>query len=90
NPVRPPGAPVQHGVVVLEVLPGGPADRAGLRSGDILLKLDGEDIVDQADLRSHEAALAPGKVARLDGIRNGVPFSVALTLMQRPSNYAGT
>jgi serine protease DegS/serine protease DegQ len=90
NPVRPPGAAAQRGVVVLEVLPGGPADRAGLRNGDILLKLDGEDIVDQADLRSHEAALAPGKVARLDGIRNGAPFSMSLTLMQRPSNYAGT
>ncbi|HMM66952.1 MAG TPA: trypsin-like peptidase domain-containing protein [Dokdonella sp.] len=91
TPGKPPNGTPPHGVVVLEVLPGGPADNAGLRSGDLLLKLDGEDIVDQADLRSHEAALAPGKVARLEGLRNGVPFSVQLTLMQRPPNaVAGT
>ncbi len=91
TPGKPPNGAPPHGVVVLEVLPGGPADRAGLRSGDLLLKLDGEDIIDQADLRSHEAALAPGKVARLQGLRNGAPFSVQLTLMQRPPNaVAGT
>ena len=78
--------PLQRGVVVVEVLPGGPGDAAGLRRGDILLKLDGEDIIDQADLRSHEAALVPGGVARLDGLRNGTPLSIALTLMQRPQN----
>lgn len=78
--------PLQRGVIVTEVLPGGPGDSAGLRRGDILLKLDGEDIVDLPDLRSHEAALAPGKIARLDGLRNGVPLSVELTLMQRPQN----
>ncbi len=78
--------PLQRGVVVIEVLPGGPGDAAGVRRGDILLKLDGEDIIDQADLRSHEAALAPGTVARLDGLRNGTPLSIELTLMQRPQN----
>ena len=78
--------PLQRGVVVFEVLPGGPGDSAGLRRGDILLKLDGEDILDQADLRSHEAAIAPGTTARIDGLRGGTPFSVEITLMQRPQN----
>jgi serine protease DegS/serine protease DegQ len=87
NPGAPGNGAAQPGVVVLEVLPGGPAGTAGLRRGDILLKLDGEDILGQADLRSREAALAPGEVARLEGLRNGEPFAVRLTLMQRPSNY---
>ena len=78
--------PLQRGVIVVEVLPGGPADTAGLRRGDLLLKLDGEEIVGQADLRSHEAALAPGTIARLEGLRNGIPFSLEVTLMQRPQN----
>ena len=76
--------PLQRGVVVVEVLPGGPADNAGLRRGDLLLKLDAEEIIDQADLRSHEAALAPGTTAHLSGLRGGTPFSVEITLMQRP------
>ena len=79
---------MQPGVVVLEVLPGGPASVAGLRRGDVLLELDGEEILGQADLRSREAALAPGTVARLQGLRNGEPFELSLTLMQRPSIYA--
>src|SRR5690606_14462169 len=87
NPGAPGNGAAQPGVVVLDVLPGGPAGTAGLRRGDILLKLDGEDILGQADLRSREAALAPGEVARLEGLRNGEPFAVRLTLMQRPSNY---
>ena len=66
------------------MLPGGPADNAGLRRGDLLLKLDAEEIIDQADLRSHEAALAPGTTAHLSGLRGGTPFSVEITLMQRP------
>ena len=78
--------PLQRGVVVVEVLPGGPADTAGLRRGDLLLKLDADEIIDQADLRSHEAALAPGTTARLSGLRGGAPFSVEITLMQRPQN----
>ncbi|MEZ5461847.1 S1C family serine protease [Dokdonella sp.] len=83
-----PGASApQRGVVVLEVLPGGPADKAGVRNGDVLMGIDGEDIVNQAFLRSHEATLPPGKVVRLDVLRNGIPFSVELTLMQRPANY---
>ncbi len=89
--VNPASTGTQKGVIVLEVLPGGPADTAGILSGDILLKLDGEDIVDQADLRSQEAALAPGKAARLEVLRQGKSFSVELTLMQRPTNtIAGT
>jgi serine protease DegS/serine protease DegQ len=83
-----PGASIpQHGVVVLEVLPGGPADKAGVRNGDVLMSIDGEEIANQAFLRSHEATLSPGEVVRLDIMRNGIPFSVELTLMQRPANY---
>lgn len=78
--------PLQRGVVVAEVLPGGAADVSGLRRGDILLKLNGEDIIDQADLRSHEAALAPGTTVNLEGLRAGTPLSVEISVMQRPQN----
>ena len=78
--------PLQRGVVVFEVSPGGPADIAGLHRGDILLKLDGEGIIDQADLRSHEAALTPGTIVKLEGLRGGAPFAIEITLTQRPQN----
>lgn len=73
---------------MLGVLPGGPADQAGIGRGDILLRVNGEDIESQAALRSMEAGLAPGSTARIDGVRSGSSFSVQLQVMQRPSRIA--
>ena len=78
----PPGAP--RGVALTGVYSGGPADQAGLQAGDVLLELDGQDIIDQSDLRDREAAMAPGSKVRIAGLRAGVPFEMDLTLTQRP------
>lgn len=77
-----PGAP--RGVALGTVYAGGPADAAGLRAGDVLLKIDGVDIQDQATLRAREAALKPGTRIQLIGLRAGLPFSADVTLIQRP------
>ncbi len=79
-----------HGVVVLDVEDDGAAARAGLRPGDVLLKLAGDEIVDQADLRSQEASIAPGTLVRIDGLRDGTPFSIDLTFGQRRPRSIGT
>jgi serine protease DegS/serine protease DegQ len=73
-----------RGVQLVAVLPGGPADIAGLRPGDVLQRYAGADIEDEADLRSREAASAPGSVIDVSGQRGGVPFAVRVTLVQRP------
>ncbi|HET7845150.1 MAG TPA: trypsin-like peptidase domain-containing protein [Xanthomonadales bacterium] len=73
-----------RGVQLVAVLPGGPADTAGLRPGDVLQRYDNADIEDEADLRSREAASAPGSVVEVSGQRGGVPFAVKVTLVQRP------
>ncbi len=79
-----------HGGVVLTALyANAPAAQAGLRPGDMLLTLNGEAIIDQFDLRSREAAIAPGTEATLAGLRAGVPFEIRLTLIQRPAPRAG-
>ncbi len=74
----------RRGVAVAAVYPAGPADQAGLRPGDILLTLDGDDIVDQNDLRTREAALPPGSKSSVSGLRAGVPFNTDMVLAQRP------
>lgn len=74
----------RRGVTVAAVYPSSPADQAGLRPGDILLSLDDDEIVDQNDLRTREAALSPGSTSKLSGLRAGVPFSADLVLGQRP------
>jgi serine protease DegQ len=77
-----PGTP--RGVALTGVYSGGPADQAGLQAGDVLLQFDGQDIMDQSDLRDREAALAPGSTVRVAGLRAGVPFDTEMTLTQRP------
>lgn len=78
-----------RGVVLTALYAGAPAAEAGLRPGDILLGLDGADIIDQFDLRTREAALAPGTEVRLSGTRAGVPFETRVQLMQRPTQRSG-
>jgi serine protease DegQ len=77
-----------RGVALTQVWPGGPADQAGLIAGDVLLQLDGQDIMDQADLRQREAALGPGTRISVAGLRAGVPFTTEMVLTQRPLRRA--
>ena len=75
----------QQGVLVVRVLPESPAAQVDLQVGDLLLKVDGTVIADQADLRNREAALAPGTKVRLEGLRGNVPFALDVVLVQRPA-----
>jgi len=77
-----------RGVQVTDVYPGGPADLAGIRPHDILLRIGKDDILDPADLRRREAALKPGTRTEVSGLRNGTPFHVKVTLAARPAQPA--
>jgi serine protease DegQ len=77
------GAP-EGGVQIALTLPGGPADRAGVLPGDIILAFKGQAVGDLAGLRTLEAESAPGSRVRLEGLRAGVPFSTEVELVQRP------
>lgn len=84
TPIEARGDPATaRGVQVQLVLPGGPADVAGLQPRDVLLTFNGQSINDEVELRSLESSLAPGSQATITGMRAGVPFSVELTLTQR-------
>ena len=73
-----------RGAQVTDVYPGSPAALAGIQPHDILLKIGKDDILDPADLRRHEAALAPGSKVTVSGLRNGAPFHSELTVARRP------
>lgn len=60
-----------HGVLISSVTPGGPAERAGLKAGDIVSKMNGSDISDTNDFRNRVAADPPGTDITLTVIRNG-------------------
>ncbi|HTT38026.1 MAG TPA: DegQ family serine endoprotease [Burkholderiales bacterium] len=54
------------GALVTSVDPGGPAARAGIESGDIILKLDGKDIASSSELSQSIAGTEPGKRVKLE------------------------
>jgi S1-C subfamily serine protease len=92
--------PVSHGALVQSVTPGGPADKAGIRAGDITAQLDGQAIqlggdiitkVEGKDIRTADdlqAAVAdrkPGDHVKITFVRAGKTKTVDVTLGERPA-----
>jgi len=69
-----------NGVLIAGVLRGGPADRAGLKPGDILLAIEGSPVKDPNSMLNLVAALVPGKPAsvRLRRENKEIEFQVAV------------
>lgn len=61
----------QRGVLVNQVAPGSPAERAGLRAGDVLLSFDGTPLADGGQYRNRAAMAEPGSTVVLGVIRDG-------------------
>lgn len=75
------GLPVDHGVIVQEVQPGGPAAASGIQANDIIVSIDGTQIKGINDLRRTLFEKQPGDRVQVEVIRNGrrLRFTVALT-----------
>ena len=65
-----------RGVLVNSVTPGGPADRAGLKTGDVILKINGKNINDANVLRNTIAGTSPGTEVTLTILRDGTEQDV--------------
>ena len=72
------------GALVAQVQANGPAARAGLRSGDVIVAVNGERIADSGGLMNKAAELAPGSTARLGIVRAGQESTLAIEVGQRP------
>ena len=74
------------GVLVTDVWPGGPADRAGLKSGDLVLTLDGQPVNDEASLNYHVLTRNSGDEVTLAYRRaKGAPQTARLRLAAIPA-----
>jgi len=74
------GLKTANGAMVDEAQPGTPAAEAGLKSGDVITKLNGQEIKDAADLTRHVGALKPGEKVELTFMRDGAEKSASVTL----------
>jgi Do/DeqQ family serine protease len=74
-----------RGVVVSGVDAGGPAERAGLRRGDVIVSLQGKAIASDNDLRTQLSRLKPGDRAALEIVREGRRREVTMVLSEPPA-----
>jgi serine protease Do len=77
--------PDARGALVGEVTPDGPAARAGLAQGDVIIELNGVRVDDNRELRLKISQLAPGSAIRLKLLRDGNPREVNITLAELPN-----
>ena len=76
------------GALVGEVFPGEPADKAGMKPGDIIIAVNGETVVDNSDLLRKVAALKPGTEVPVKVWRDGKELTFNLTLGARDSGLS--
>lgn len=78
------GLQVPRGLVISGVVPTGPAHRAGLQPGDVLLEIDGRPVLDARIAMSDIALIQPGAALPLTLVRSGKVFTVELEVGERP------
>ena len=73
-----------EGAVINGVLNGGPADKAGVKPGDVLVAINGKPITDPQSVLNSVTGIAPGSAANVKLKRKGQDMELAVTIGRRP------
>jgi len=73
-----------EGAIVAEAQAGAPAAKAGVKSGDVIAKVNGDAVKDSRDLAKKIGAMAPGSSVKLGIRRKGEDMTLTLTLAKMP------
>ncbi|MBI5418692.1 MAG: DegQ family serine endoprotease [Deltaproteobacteria bacterium] len=74
--------PGKKGALVADVTKDGPAEKAGIRSGDVIVAFDGKEVNDEHELPQIVASTKPGKKVHLKVVREGKELSVPVTIAE--------
>ncbi len=74
-----------NGALIADVQPGTPADKAGLKSGDVITKMNGQPVVDFRQLRLAVSEMAPGTAVQFEYLRGHASQTVSIKLGERPA-----
>ncbi|MCR5275199.1 MAG: trypsin-like peptidase domain-containing protein [Clostridiales bacterium] len=69
---------VDEGVGIHDIIPDSPAERAGIKAGDVIIEIDGEKITDMSELKSHINDAGIGGKLKLTIIRNGKEMQIVV------------
>ncbi|HEY2050598.1 MAG TPA: trypsin-like peptidase domain-containing protein [Caulobacteraceae bacterium] len=79
------GMNTTNGAIVDQLAPDGPAARAGLKAGDVIVSLNGETVKSPTELTRQVAFSHPGDALRLSILRNGQPVEISAHAGVRPT-----
>lgn len=83
------GVTEEKGALVSQVNKGSPAEKAGIKPGDVIVRYDGKTVHDTTHLRNMVAVTAPGKDVKVDVIRDGKPQTFAVSVGKLTAETAG-
>jgi serine protease Do len=81
--------PVSRGALVQDVTDGSPAAAAGLRPYDVILSVDGREVLSNDELIRDISGRQPGTLTRLDVLRDGRKHVAQIRLVERPRELSG-
>ena len=74
------------GALISEIFEHSPAEKGGIKVGDVVLSINGKSIADANDLRNTVAALRPGENANFEVLREGKPLKLKINIALRDEN----
>jgi 2-alkenal reductase len=78
--------PVDNGVIVASVTPGGPAEKAGIEQGDVVTAIGNTKIDQQTSFSEALFQHEPGETVKVTVVRDGEEIELEVTLTERPGN----
>lgn len=79
----------KQGVIITAVDPDSPAERAGLQSGDIIVKLNGDQINNQQQFKNFEGLIALNSAVLIDYLRDNQSMKTATEITENDRNELG-
>jgi serine protease Do len=75
------------GILISEVQEGSPADKAGIKQGDVIIRLDETVLKDVSDLRNRIALISPESEVALHIIRHGEEKNITVAIGEQPTDF---
>jgi len=84
------GVHERQGVLIADVMKGGPAEAAGVRAGDVVVQFAGEAIREVPELQRRVAAVTPGQSVALVVVRNEARLPLTVAVAEMPTDEPST